>query len=229
MTRLLLVDDDAALVAQLRRELESERYDVTSAPDGATALAEFERCPPDVVVLDWGLRGTQDGIEVLRRIRRCASTPVLMLTARGGLEEKLIGFETGADDYLVKPFERAELLARLKALARRFEEPRAVLAPPPAPLADGDVLLDRAAHRILVAGEPIEVTRGEFALLEILLAHPDRAFHRGYLLDRLRGNDYAGSERAIDNLVVRVRRKLGRRGERIETVFGIGYRWARKR
>ena len=228
MTRLLLVDDDAALVAQLRHELESERYDVTSAPDGATALAEFERCPPDVVVLDWGLRGTQDGIEVLRRIRRRAPTPVLMLTARGGLEEKLIGFETGANDYLVKPFARAELLARLKALARRFEEPRAPLAPPP-PLADGDVLLDRAAHRVLVAGKPIDVTKGELALLEILLAHPDRAFHRGYLVDRLRGADYMGSERAIDNLVARVRRKLGRRGERIETVFGIGYRWARER
>ncbi len=226
MHRVLLVDDDGGLVRQLRRELESEHYTVTTAGDGSSALAQFAHSPPDLVILDWGLRGSLDGLDVLRRIRQHATTPVLMLTARDGLEDKLVGLELGADDYLVKPFARRELLARLKALQRRASIEAAPPAAPPT-LTDGLLELDRTALRVRVAQADVALTKGEFALLDLLATHPDRAFHRGFLVERLRGHDYAGTERAIDHMVVRLRRKLGRCGPRLETVFGVGYRWAR--
>ncbi len=228
MTRLLLVEDDGLLVAQLRRELETEHYSVTSASDADGALSQFRRAPPDLVILDWGLRGERDGIDVLRRIRETSAAPVLMLTARGGIEDKLLGLRVGADDYLVKPFERRELLARLKALLRRAG---AATSRPTRERAEvlkvGELELDPESRRVTIGKASVELTKSEFELLALLLSHPDRVFHRGYLLERLRGEDYAGTERSIDSAIVRLRRKLGKFGSRIETVFGVGYRFAK--
>jgi DNA-binding response OmpR family regulator len=194
---ILLVEDSQVLAKAISDELRAAGYQVLHAPEGSAALDLHGRRQPDLVILDWGLPGL-DGLEVLRRLRRGAVTPVLMLTGRDEEADRVLGLEVGADDYLTKPFSMRELLARVRAVLRRAEiareTPLSVRPDGDAPLKSGPLLLDPQAHRATLSGE-------------------------------VWGHDYIDGDRAVDNAVLRLRRKLGTLGECLETVRGVGYRW----
>jgi DNA-binding response OmpR family regulator len=227
MTTILLVEDAADLAQVVARELESSGYAVLHADDGVTAVALHAREQPDLIILDWMLPG-MDGLEVLRRVRQAAPTPVLMLTARSEETDRVVGLEVGADDYLTKPFSMRELVARVRALLRRTELIRQTLsadrAGDGAVLARGSLRVDPQAHQATLDGEPLDLSPTEFALLHLLLRSPGRAFSRAYLLDTVWQESYIGGDRSVDNTILRLRKKLGPLGEAIETVWGIGYR-----
>ncbi|MHB0875399.1 MAG: response regulator transcription factor [Anaerolineae bacterium] len=224
---LLLIEDAADLSKVVARELGAAGYRVVCAADGPAGLRRHEEEHPDAVILDWMLPGL-DGLEVLRRLRRHATTPVLMLTARGDEADRVIGLELGADDYLTKPFSMRELLARVRALLRRSELLQQTRSSDregdAAPLAYGDLEVQPAYYIATIAGKQLDLSRTEFGLLRLLLANPGRAFSRAYLLDTIWGETYFGGDRSVDNAVLRLRRKLGPVGDAIETVWGVGYR-----
>ena len=227
---ILLVEDAQDLAQVIQRDLRAEGYDVLHAADGLTALELHAKHEPDLVILDWMLPKL-DGLEVLRRIRRDSSVLVLMLTARTEETDRVVGLELGADDYLTKPFGRRELVARVRALLRRIEHVQQILAADREP--EDDVLryetlaLDPAGYQATLGGAPLSLTRTEFDLLHLLLRNPGRAFNRTYLLSTIWGEDYVLSDRSVDNAILRLRKKLGRLGEAIETVWGVGYRLRR--
>ncbi|MGH2616282.1 MAG: response regulator transcription factor [Thermomicrobiales bacterium] len=230
---VLLVEDTRELAQVIARELEAAGYRVVRAGDGQTALELHARERPDLVVLDWMLP-RMSGIDVLREVRQTSATPVLMLTARGEEADRVIGLELGADDYLSKPFSTRELIARVRALLRRGDLLRQAMErdrdADAAPVAYGPLRLDPARHLATLDDEPIELTPHELALLRLLLSNPGRAFSRAYLLDTVWGADSVTGDRAVDNAVFRLRKKLGPVGEAIEAVWGVGYRLrARKR
>ena len=224
---ILLVEDARELAQVVARELEAAGYRVLRAADGRGALDLLERERPDLVLLDWMLPG-MSGLDVLRELRRSRATPVLMLTARGEETDRVIGLELGADDYLTKPFGMRELVARVRALLRRDGQLRQTLAADreagAAPVVYGPLRLDPERHMATLDGDVIDLSPTEFALLGLLLRNPGRAFSRAYLLDAAWGADYVTGDRAVDNAVFRLRKKLGPLGEAIEAVWGVGYR-----
>jgi DNA-binding response OmpR family regulator len=230
MDTLLLVEDELKVAEIVRRELEANGYQVQHATDGVQALLLFERQEADLVILDWMLPEL-NGLEVLRRIRAKSPVPVLMLTARGDPAERVLGLEVGADDYLVKPFNMPELLARVRALLRRAERIRQMLAADQAPeqnvLRYDGLELDPQALACTLDGQPLELTAIEFELLALLLAHPGRTFNRMYLVETVWKSTYIDGDRAVDNAVLRLRKKLERLGDCLETVRGMGYRLRR--
>lgn len=227
MATILLVEDAGDLAQVVARELEAAGYQVVHAADGFSALELHAHQPPDLVILDWMLPGI-DGLEVLRRLRHSAPTPVLMLTARSEETDRVVGLEVGADDYLTKPFGMRELIARVRALLRRSELIRETLSADRddarEALTRGPLHLDPEAHQAEMDGEPLDLSPTEFALLHLLLRCPGRAFSRAYLLDTVWKESYIGGDRSVDNVVLRLRKKLGALGEAVETVWGIGYR-----
>lgn len=227
MTTILLVEDARDLARVMARELEASGFRVLHALDGVSALELHTREHPDLVILDWMLPGL-DGLEVLRRLRTSAATPVLMLTARGEEADRVLGLEVGADDYLVKPVSLRELSARVRALLRRAELIRQTLLADQrddtTPLVRGPLRLDPAGHLATLEGTALDLSPTEFALLHLLLRSPGRAFSRAYLLDTIWRESYVGGDRSVDNVVLRLRKKLGGLGEEIETVWGVGYR-----
>lgn len=228
MKTILLVEDTPELAQVIERELTLSGYKVVHADDGWKALELFQKHTPDLIILDWMLPGL-DGLEVLRRIRSTSVVMVLMLTARDGESDRVLGLEIGADDYLVKPFSMRELLARTRALFRRTELiHQTLLADRTADsqlILQGSLAIDSAAYRVTIDGQPIELSQTEFSLLNLLARNAGRAFSRDYLLDTVWGEDYIEGDRAVDNAVLRLRKKLGAMGVAIETVWGIGYRW----
>ena len=215
--RALVVDDEETIVEFLSMGLRYEGWTVEAALDGAAALEAVSRCRPDLVILDVMLPGL-DGLAVLRRLRSMGDVPVIMLTARGELEDRVAGLDGGADDYLVKPFRFQELLARIRAVLRR-RTPNAQRV-----LAVADVRLDRDTREVERAGVPVELTPREFDLLELLLSHPRQVFSRETILNRIWGYDFAGDTNVIDVHIGAVRRKLGDGDHTlIRTVRGIGY------
>ncbi|HEX6818667.1 MAG TPA: response regulator transcription factor [Ktedonobacterales bacterium] len=227
MAMILLVEDARELADVVQRELQASGYEVVYAADGVAALEAHARHTPDLIILDWMLP-KMDGLEVLRRVRQAAPTPVLMLTARGEETDRVIGLELGADDYLTKPFSMRELVARVRALLRRADIIRQTLTSDrddaDESLSRGPLTLDPAAHQVVLDGAPLDLSPTEFALLQLLLRSPGRAFSRAYLLDTVWQESYIGGDRSVDNVVLRLRKKLGPVGEEIETVWGIGYR-----
>ncbi len=227
MTTILLVEDAYDLAQVIIRELEASGYRVLHASDGLTALHLHAREQPALVILDW-LLPKLDGLEVLRRLRQEAPTPVLMLTARGEEADRVVGLELGADDYLTKPFSMRELVARVRALLRRAELVQQILkadsTAADSPLTRDLLYLDPQAHLTTLDSQPLDLSPTEFSLLHLLLRSPGRAFSRAYLLDTVWGETYIGGDRSVDNTVLRLRKKLGPMGEAIETVWGIGYR-----
>lgn len=227
MEKILLVEDEYELAQAVAQELVASGYHVVRATNGESALRMHAEQKPDVVILDWMLPRL-NGLEVLRRLRQNAATPVLMLTARGEEADRVLGLELGADDYLVKPFSMRELIARVRALLRRSELLHQIVANDQTgtqqPLCYGPIYLDAQQHRASIDEQPVELSPHEFTLLSLLMRNPGRTFHRSYLLDTIWGNDYEGSGRTVDTAVVRLRKKLGQMGEAIETVWGIGYR-----
>lgn len=225
---ILLVEDTHELAHVIARELENAGYRVLRASDGRAALAHYDRDHPDLIVLDWMLPNGPSGLDVLRQVRENGATPVLMLTARGEEADRVIGLELGADDYLPKPFSMRELIARVRALLRRNEMLRQVIGHDRQLDAEvityGDLRLDAERHLAELAGEPLDLTPNEFALVRLLARNPGRAFSRAYLLDTVWGEDYVTGDRAVDNAIFRLRKKLGPVGDEIEAVWGVGYR-----
>src|SRR5580765_3645207 len=214
---VLLVEDEENLASLVRAYLEQEGYRVISVTSGAEALRAVEAEPVRLVVLDLNLPD-MDGLDVCRQIRTRSTVPVVMLTARDEEPDRLAGLETGADDYIGKPFSPRELVARMKAVLRRSEqhseEDELVL---------GDVVLRRSAREVAVAGEPIDLRPKEFDLLAYLMQNRGAVLSRDVLLERVWGLDYAGGTRTVDVHVAQLRRKLGR-PDLIRTVRGSGYK-----
>src|SRR6187397_3508561 len=216
--RVLVVEDDEEIAQVLQRSLRLEGYEVRIAGDGESALDQSSAFNPDLVVLDLGLPKL-DGIEVARRLRSGDDVPILMLTARDALESRVEGLDTGADDYLVKPFERQELLARLRALLRR-RPPRGM-----APLSVGDLTLNPDTHEVFRGDREIELTQREFELLEYLMRNERLVISRQKLLDEVWGYDPFSITNTIEVFVSNLRRKLEAGGEPrlLHTVRGAGY------
>ena len=220
--KILVVDDEAKIVKLVRSYLEQAGFAVVEAADGQTALIQARREQPDLIVLDLGLPGL-DGIEVTRTLRRERATPIFMLTARIEDTDKIVGLELGADDYITKPFNPRELVARVRSVLRRTGS----AAPAPAVLRAGEMVLDTGGHQATLDGRILDLTPTEFELLAVLLQNPGRVFTRLELLDRVQGDAYEGYERTIDAHIKNLRAKLGddpRRPRFIQTVFGIGYK-----
>ena len=220
--KLLLVEDDAALAELLEYRFASEGYDVRVTGDGDEALVLAAEDTPDLVILDWMIEGAS-GIEVCRRLRRDPSTarvPIIMLTARGAEDDRVRGLETGADDYLTKPFSPRELLARVAAVLRRV---RPALAGETIEV--GDLRLDPVAHRVERAGEPRRLGPTEYRLLKHFMEHPRRVFSRAQLLDAVWGNDSEIAERTVDVHIRRLRRAIAVPGaaDPIRTLRSAGY------
>jgi two-component system OmpR family response regulator len=218
--RLLVVDDDAKLSRAVGRGLRAEGYAVDVVDDGEAALMQAAVWDYDAIVLDVMLP-RRDGFEVCRVLReRGCWAPVLMLTARGQVSDRIEGLDVGADDYLAKPFDFGELLARLRALTRR--------APPerPSRLEVGDLVVDPATHEVRRLGEPVELTAREFSVLEYLARHPGEVISRAKLLEHVWDENYLGSTNIVDQYVGALRRKLEQPFGRplIRTVRGVGFR-----
>ena len=219
---ILVMEDEDALATLLQYNLEKEGYRVVIAADGDEGMLQIDESLPDLVLLDWMLPGLS-GIEVCRRIRGKGETrnlPIIMLTARGEESDRIRGLDTGADDYLTKPFSMIELIARIRAVLRRIRPG----------LADdrinhGDIVIDRVAHRVRRAGNEIHLGPTEFRLLDHLMQHPGRVFSREQLLDAVWGSDVYVEARTVDVHVGRLRKALNVEGtvNPIRTVRSAGY------
>jgi DNA-binding response OmpR family regulator len=206
VARILLVEDETGLREVLTAHLEADGHRVRAVPDGKEAIREAARFLPELVVLDWMLPG-MDGLAVCRELRRHHLMPVIMLTARSEEVDRVTGLEVGADDYVVKPFSVAELVARVRAQLRRVA---IAVSPEPGTLVvSGPLVVDVASGRATIGGGALDLSRRELELLALLVSSPGRTFTRDYLLDRLWGPDYEGLDRAVDTQVARLRRKLG--------------------
>jgi two-component system response regulator MprA len=219
--KVLVVDDEPAVRDSLRRALVLEGYDVDLAADGAEALAKLDGTgtAADAVVLDV-LMPNVDGLEVARRLRLAGDrTPILMLTARGDIDDRVAGLDAGADDYLAKPFALEELLARLRALLRRSGVASAEV------LRFADLELDARTREVRRGGEPIELTRTEFSLLELFLLNPRQVLTRSQIFERVWGYDFGFGSNSLDVYIGYLRRKTeaGERPRLIQTVRGVGY------
>lgn len=233
MARILIVEDEAALSDILRADLEAEGHTVSQAFDGPSALALVESQQPQLVILDWMLPGL-DGLAVCRRIRQKHLMPILMLTARASEVDRVLGLEVGADDYVVKPFSTQELLARVRAMLRRIAfDARATFpytgsgsAPPSeGSIAHGPLRVDPAARSASLDDIPLDLTPKEFDLLLLFVSYPNRAFSRSFLLSQLWADDFDRIDRVVDAHITRLRKKLGAFGDRIVTVWSVGYRF----
>jgi two-component system response regulator MprA len=219
-TRLLVVDDDRAVRESLRRALTLEGYEVGLASDGADGLAQVAGASPDAVVLDVAMPGV-DGLEMCRRLRENGNrVPVLMLTARESVSDRVAGLDAGADDYLAKPFALEELLARLRALLRRGDA-----AAPGDVLEFGDLTLDTGTRDVRRSGRTIDLTRTEFNLLELFLRNPRQVLTRSLIFERVWGYDFGPTSNSLEVYVGYLRRKTeaGDEPRLIHTVRGIGY------
>jgi len=222
--RILVVDDEPDLLELVRLTLHQAGHQVDTAASGRAALDALRRQRPDLLILDLMLPDVS-GTELCRRLRadsEYASLPVIMLTAKADEVDRVVGFELGADDYVTKPFSPRELVLRVSALLRRSnatDDPRAVLD-------HGPLRLDPARHRCWVNGEEVSLTAKEFDLLRGLMTRPGRVLTREVLLEQVWGSDITVTVRTIDTHLKRLREKLGAAGELIETVRGVGYRFA---
>jgi len=226
MKKILIVDDEPKIVQIARDYLERAGFAILVAHDGKLALTTARVEKPDLVVLDLGLPQL-DGLDVTRALRKESNVPIIMLTARGEESDKLIGLELGADDYIVKPFSPKELVARARAVLRRFEN--ASLGGETIRVAD--VSLDVKKMRATIAGKSVDLTPTEFQLLATLAREPGRIFTRAQLLDAARGVTFESYERAIDAHVKNIRRKIEpnpREPRYILSVYGVGYKFTDK-
>jgi DNA-binding response OmpR family regulator len=221
--RALVVDDEPPLVKVLASYLEREGFEVATASDGERAVELAGELDPDVILLDLMLPGI-DGIEACRRIRSFSDAYIVMLTARVEEIDRIVGLSTGADDYVTKPFSPGELMARVRAMLRRPRAPRGTAGDT---RHFGDLEIDPGAREVRRAGEPVELTKIEFDLLEALSAAPRVVFSRGQLLERVWGEGWFGDDHVVDVHVANLRGKLGddpRAPRYVRTVRGVGYR-----
>ncbi len=221
MTKILIVDDDKNICELLRLYIEKEGFDTRIANDGRTALTEFANFSPDLVLLDIMLPGL-DGWQVCREIRKTSSCPIIMLTAKGEVFDKVLGLELGADDYVVKPFEAKELVARINAVLRRIgknDNKKEVVFE--------NLSINLTNYELRVHGEQVDTPPKEMELIYHLASNPNRVFTRDQLLDEVWGFDYYGDSRTVDVHVKRLREKLEGVSEKwtLKTVWGVGYKF----
>ena len=222
--KILIVDDDNNIAELISLYLTKECFETRIVNDGEQALKDFASFQPDLILLDLMLPGI-DGYQVCREIRHTSDVPIIMLTAKGEIEDRIIGLELGADDYLIKPFSPRELVARVRALFRRAhqaDEPAVEV------LDFGDLVIDISGHKILVEGKEVDLTASEFKLLTTLARHPGRVYNRMELVEKVLGYDFEGYERTIDSHVKNLRAKLGddpKKPKWLYTVHGVGYRF----
>ena len=223
MTRVLVVEDEESFSDALSFMLRREGYEVGIATDGAEALAEFDRHGADLVLLDLMLPGIP-GTEVCRTLRQRSSVPIIMVTAKDGEVDKVVGLELGADDYVTKPFSSRELVARIRAVLRRKGEPEDLL---PSVIEVGPIRVDVDRHVVVVRGETVAMPLKEFDLLEILMRNAGRVLTRSQLIDRVWGSDYVGDTKTLDVHVKRLRAKIEADPSQpaiLQTVRGLGYK-----
>ncbi len=224
MTRVLVVEDEESYTDALTYLLQREGYEIAVAANGPDALTEFERGGADLVLLDLMLPG-MPGEDVCREIRRTSNVPIIMLTARAGEVDKVVGLELGADDYVTKPFHTRELLARIKAVLRRSA---AEGARADGVLEGGGIRLDPGRFEVTVDGKPVHMPRKEFELLELLMENAGRVLTRETLIDRIWGTDYFGDTRTLDVHVKRLRAKCEKdphAPQHLITIRGLGYKF----
>ncbi|MHB8857069.1 MAG: response regulator transcription factor [Bellilinea sp.] len=216
--RILIIEDDEAIVRVLRRSLAYEGYTVNAAFDGETGLTLARDAHPDLVILDWMLPG-MDGLEVCERLRGGGNIPILMLTAKDTVQDRVHGLDAGADDYMVKPFQLDELLARVRALLRRTQPERVPV------LSFADLTLDTSTRLAMRKGRSISLTAKEYDLLELFLRHPRQVLTREMIFDRVWGYDFGGESNVLDVYIRYLRQKLELEGEQrlIHTARGVGY------
>jgi two-component system response regulator RegX3 len=223
---VLVVEDERSFVEALQIGLAREGFDVAVAVDGVEALEQFEAQQPDVVLLDVMLPRIS-GIDVCRQIRKFSQVPIIMVTAKGGEIDTVVGLEVGADDYVTKPYRIRELVARIRAVLRRADGDASGEIPTTA-LTVGEVALDPDEHRVTVNGDIVSLPLKEFELLRVLLANAGRVLPRDLLIDRVWGSDYVGDTKTLDVHVKRLRAKIEpdpSAPERIVTIRGLGYKY----
>lgn len=227
---ILIVDDDVRITQMLTRFLEDEGYSTSVAKDGKEMRAQLKQAEADLILLDVSLPGGSDGFDLVREVRSQSDTPIMMLTGRADVVDRIIGIEMGADDYLAKPFNLREMHARLKSILRR-RNPQ----PEPQDLVDKVVYFDRwnlnlSRRQLLSAdGADVYLTTGEYDLLATFVSHPGRILSRDFLLDETKGRHLAAFDRAIDAQIVRIRRKIEmdpRHPQIIRSIRGVGYMFA---
>jgi two-component system phosphate regulon response regulator PhoB len=219
---ILVIDDEKDVLELLRYNLEKNGFEVIAARDGESGLNAAASSPPDAIILDIMMPGL-DGLTVCRRLRaepRTARIPILLLTAKAGEADRVVGLELGADDYVVKPFSPRELVARIRALLRRTS----TAAAESETLKRGDLVVDSGRHEVTWAGRPVALTATEFRILQYLAARPGRVCSRTDIIDGAFGRDVAVVDRTVDVHVTALRKKLGKGGDLLETVRGFGYR-----
>ncbi|MAS35492.1 MAG: DNA-binding response regulator [Anaerolineaceae bacterium] len=221
---ILIIEDEAKIVRTVRLYLEQAGYGVVWATDGTQGLAAFRHEKPALVILDLNLPGQLDGLDVCRTLRRDSNVPIIMLTARTEEADRLIGLELGADDYITKPFSPREVVARVRAVLRRAEQPES----PSQIIEASDIRADLQRRAVTVAGVPVEMTANEFDLLVALMRHPGRVYTRAQLLELTQGTTYEGYERTIDQHVKNLRQKIEPdppQPRYLLTVRSVGYKF----
>ena len=224
--KILIVDDDTNICELLLLYIEKEGYEASIANDGETALKMFDSVNPDLVLLDIMLPG-MDGWQVCREIRKKSSCPIIMLTAKGEVFDKVLGLELGADDYIVKPFDAKEVVARIKAVLRRCQNSSAAAESTEGVIEFDNLRLDMNSYELRVKGKVVEAPPKELELLNCLASHPNRVYTRDQLLDEVWGFEYYGDSRTIDVHVKRLREKLAGASDKweLKTVWGVGYKF----
>ena len=224
--KILIVDDEEDILELVRYNLSRDGYETACADSGEKALEMATAAPYDLVVLDLMLPGI-DGLEVMKRLKRQPGTeelPIIMLTARGEEADVVTGLELGADDYIVKPFSPRILLARIKTILRRKSAPAEKRDADPT-IRIHDLVIHPGRHQVLLGEDSVKLTLSEFQILCLLAKRPGWVFTRTQIVDEIRGDNYAVTDRSVDVQIVGLRKKLGRGGTYIETVRGVGYRF----
>ena len=221
--KILVVDDDTNICELLRLYLTKEGYQVTTANDGEEGLDKFNQVKPDMVLLDV-MMPKMDGLEVCRRIRKLGNTPVMMLTAKGETFDKVLGLELGADDYMVKPFDTKEVVARIKAVLRRYKPAAAAPAKPAVECVEyPDLTINKTNYSVMYMGKNVDMPPKELELLYFLASSPNHVFSREQLLDQIWGYEYIGDTRTVDVHIKRLREKIKDHANwKIATIWGIG-------
>jgi two-component system alkaline phosphatase synthesis response regulator PhoP len=222
--KIFIVEDEEDIIELLRHNLARERFEVSAASDGEKALKAIAREMPSLILLDLMLPGI-DGLEVCRILKKenkTADIPIVMLTAKGEESDIITGLELGADDYITKPFSIKVLVARLRAVMRRRQKPP---AEKDAVIRIHDLAINPGRHEVLIKGKPVEMTFSELRILHLLAGRPGWVMTREQIVDAVRGEDYAVTDRAVDVQIVGIRKKLGSKADYIETVRGVGYRF----
>ena len=230
--KILIVDDDENIAELISLYLMKECYDTLTVYDGEAALKSFASYAPDLVLLDLMLPGI-DGYQVCREIRSTSQTPVIMLSAKGEVFDKVLGLELGADDYIIKPFDSKELVARVKAVLRRYHQAKAVTPPEPNKSESVEypgLSINLTNYSVIYDGRQVDMPPKELELLYFLASHPNQVFTREQLLDHIWGYEYAGDTRTVDVHIKRLREKIKDNGNwALSTVWGVGYKFDLRR